>query len=397
MKLGTPPQPVDPYPLYESLRKINRVYESTTLGAFAITGYKEVSAAAKMPSMRNGTRGFTKRREDWEQHDALRLLLRAMVTLDPPEHTRIRDFAASLFSPALIKQMRASIERLADRHLDDLADKASGGTVVDLVKTVASPFPVSVISEILGVPDEQGMMFYDLANDWTRVWGGGGYSEEELARADVAVMELRGHFEEIFKERRKKPQDDLISTLLKATDDGQLSDEDLMALSTFLFISGFETTTNLISMGLYTLLENRDQLALWRNKPEITPGAVEELLRHGTPIAGTIRLTSETIQLGDKTIPDGRLIFLMTAGANRDPAQFTDPDRLDLTRSEGPHVSFGGGAHYCLGANLARMEAQVILPKMINRFSEIDVAGVTERRTATGLQGFEYLPLQVKE
>jgi cytochrome P450 len=396
LKLATPPQPPDPYPLYDSIRNVGRVYRSEMLQAYAVTGYREVSAIAKMPNMRNGVRGAAIRRDDWEQHESLRLFLRALVTLEPPDHTNIRDLASSVFTPGAIRAQRESIERLAHSHLDDFAERASGGEPVDLVDVVASPFPVAVICNLLGVPADQGMLFYNLANDWTRVWGGGNYSDEDLARADASVHELCGHFDELFKQRRANPQDDLLSALVAGASGGRISEEDLMALATFLFISGFETTTNLISAGLFSLLENRDQLQLWRDNPGITTGAVEELLRHGTPISGTVRLTGAPMELGGLEIAEGQLLFLMTAAANRDPAQYTDPDKLILTRNEGPHVSFGGGAHYCLGANLARMEAQALLPAMLKRFSVIEVEGTPEWRSSTGLHGFEHLPLVVR-
>ncbi|WP_020550032.1 cytochrome P450 [Embleya scabrispora] len=393
-RLATPPMIPDPYPLYDTIRRVGRVFESTTLGgAYAVTGYKEVAAAAKMGGMRNGVRAAAMQRQDWQEHESLRLFLRALVNLDAPEHTALREVAAAIFTPNAIRAMRTSIEQLADRYLDDLAEHASGGSAVDLVEVLSSPFPVAVISEMLGVPANQGMLFYKLANDWTRVWGGGNYSDEDLAQADASVTELRGYFDELIRERRSVRREDLISALVDQHEAGRLDDEDLMALATFLFISGFETTTNLISMGLYTLLENPDQLRLWRENPDITPSAVEELLRHGTPISGTIRLTAEPIELGGLHIPPGKMLFLMTAGANRDPEQFPDPDRLDLTRADGAHVSFGGGAHYCLGANLARMEAQVVFPALLRRFPTIEVSGTPEFRTAIGLHGFERLPV----
>nr|BAO66524.1 P450 monooxygenase [Streptomyces sp. MJ635-86F5] len=395
-RLITAPMPPDPYPLYEAVRRVDRVYETPLVpGAYAVTGYREVSSVARMPGMRNGVRAAAMQREDWQEHESLRLFLRALVNLDPPEHPAMRDVASSVFTPHAIKQMRASIEELAERFVGELAEAARTGEPVDLVPALASPFPVAVISRMLGVPDDQGMHCYALANDWTRIWGGSFYSDEELAQADRSVLELRALFGELFRARRAEPRDDLISALVAQHEAGRLDDEDLMALATFLFISGFETTTNLISTAVHTLLEFPDQLELWRKDPDITVSAVDELLRHGTPICGTVRLTSETVEIGGKQIPPGRMLFLMTAGANRDPEQFTDPDRLDLTRNEGGHVSFGGGAHYCLGANLARMEAQVVLPMIINRFSGIEVAGEVQWRTSIGLHGFDHLPLKL--
>ncbi|MGC5016850.1 cytochrome P450 [Streptosporangium sp. DT93] len=394
--LSTPPQPPDPYPHYAALRRANPVYYSEPLQAYAVTGYAEVAAAAKMPNMGNGPRAAAMRRQGWEDHESLRLFMRALVTLDPPDHTHLRGLASKVFTPAAIRRVQPSIERMVGQRLDELAERASGGEPVDLVELVASPFPVQVICELLGVPAEQGMLFYDLANDWTRVWGGGNYSDEELAKADESTVELRNYFDALFADRRRKPGEDLLSGLVKVGDESRLPPDDLMALATFLFVAGFETTTNLISCGVWTLTENPDQLDLWRERPDITPGAIEELIRHGTPISGTARVSTGPVRLGDKEIPAGQLIFLMTAGANRDPRQFPDPDKLILTRDDGPHAGFGGGPHYCLGAALARMETQVLFPALINRFSVIEVAGEPQWRTATGLHGFEKLELVLK-
>jgi cytochrome P450 len=394
--LSTPPQPPDPYPYYAALRRASPVYYSEPLHAYAVTGYAEVNAAAKMPNMGNGVRAATMRREDWAEHEALRLFLRALVTLDPPVHTDLRGLANKVFTPAAIRRVRPSIERLAQQRIDELAERAGGGEPVELVELVASPYPVQVICELLGVPAEQGMLFYDLANRWTRVWGGGNYSDDDLTNADSATVELCGYFAELFAERRRNPKDDLLTALVEVGDESRMDPDDLMAMATFLFVAGFETTTNLISCGLWTLIENPDQLNLWRARPDITANAIEELIRHGTPISGTARMTTGPIHLGDKEIAAGELIFLMTAGANRDPAQFPEPDKLILTRDDGPHTGFGGGPHYCLGAALARMETQVLFPAIINRFSTMEVYGEPEWRTSTGLHGFEKLQLILK-
>ncbi|MEU9191202.1 cytochrome P450 [Streptomyces sp. NPDC048484] len=392
LELASPPQPADPYPFYDILQRADKVYWSPSIGIWAITGYDEVYAASRTPNVSNGPRAAALRREDWEDHESLRLFLRAIVTLDPPDHTRVRGLASRVFTPASIKGLRPVIEKLANSQLDDLADKAAGGQPVDLVDNLASPFPVAVISELLGVPADQGKLFYDLANDWTRVWGGF-YSDEDLAQANASVKELRNYFSDLLDERRARPREDLLSSLVKEAKDSRLSEDELMALATFLFVSGFETTTNLISSGIYSLINNPDQLRNWRQDPGLTGSAVEELLRHGTPISGTARVITQEVRLGDHDIPPGQLVMLMLAAANRDPGKFPDPHRLDLSRDDGPHLSFGGGAHFCMGGNLARMEAQIIFPALFNRFSTMEVEGTPVWRDAIGLHGFQKLPL----
>lgn len=215
IQLFSPPQPADPFPLYDVLMGTDRVYRSPSLGLWAVTGYAESSAILRANTTRNGPRAASTMRPDWAEHEALRMYLSALITLDPPDHTRVRGLAGRVFTPAAVRALGPSIQRLMRRHLDDIVEQADGGAPVDLIKALASPFPVAVISEMLGVPDEDGMHFYHVANNWSRVWSGGYYSEDDLARADEAAVELREYFDRILDERRRSPREDLLSTLVR--------------------------------------------------------------------------------------------------------------------------------------------------------------------------------------
>jgi len=301
--------------------------------------------------------------------------------------------ASHVFTPAAVARLKPSIERLAAHYLDELAERSSGGTVVDLIDVLASRFPVAVIAELLGVPDDQAMHFYELANGWTRVWAGY-YTEEDLAGADKAATELRGYFSDLVAERVKNPREDLLSEVAKQR--AVLSEDELLGLVTFLFVAGFETTTNFIGNAVHTLTEFPDQLKLWREDPSLDTNAVEELLRHGTPIVGASRVATAPMRLGDHEVLPGHFLWLILASANRDPRQFPEPAKLDLKRADGPHLSFSAGPHFCMGGNLARMETRVLLPQFIRRFREFEIAGTPERRTGLGLIGFEHLPVVVR-
>ncbi|WP_329406147.1 cytochrome P450 [Streptomyces sp. NBC_00704] len=391
IELFSPPQPADPFPLYDVLMETNRVYRSPSLGLWAVTGYAESAAILRANTTRNGPRAASTMRPDWAEHEALRMYLNALITLDPPDHSRVRGLAGRVFTPAAVRALGPSIERLMRRHLDDMVELAHGGAPVDLITSLASPFPVAVISEMLGVPDQDGMHFYHVANNWSRVWAGGYYSEEDLTRADAAALELREYFDGILDERRRSPREDLLSTLVREGDNARLSPEETMSLATFLFVAGFETTTSLISAGLISLLDHPDQLELWRRDASVTPTAVEELLRFNTPITAASRVMKEDTALGDQIVPAGNLVVALLAAANRDPRQFTDPGRLDLTRSEGANLAFSAGPHFCMGGNLARLEASVLFPAFLERFSRIEVVGAPTRRDAIGLNGYEEL------
>jgi cytochrome P450 len=239
------------------------------------------------------------------------------------------------------------------------------------------------------------MHFYHVANNWSRVWAGGYYTEEDLAKADIAAVELSDYFAGLLDERRHAPREDLLSKLVHEGDAAKLSPEETMALGTFLFVAGFETTTSLISAGLISLLDHPDQLELWRSDHSITQTAVEELLRYNTPITAASRMMNVDTPLGDQVIPANNLVVTMLAAANRDPRQFTDPNRLVLTRNEGANLAFSAGPHFCMGGNLARLEAAVIFPAFLDRFRQIEVVGTPSRRDAIGLNGYEELQIRL--
>ncbi|MCP2342726.1 cytochrome P450 [Actinomadura rupiterrae] len=393
--LFTPPQPANPFPLYETLQAANRVHQSAALGLWALSGYDEVTAFLRMPDTNSGPRAATVMREDWADHPSLRLYLNSMVTLDNPDHGRIRSVASKVFTPNKIKKMQPAVERLMKRFLDEIEERAAGGEPVDLVGVLAEPFPVAVISEMLGLPHADGKRFQELADDWSRVWSGL-YPEEDLVRADAAVEELTGRLQETIDARRAEPRDDLMSSIVQGSEEGRLDEDELMALVAFLFTAGFAATTNLIATGVVALIEHPDELARWRADKSITASAVDELLRHTAHTAATSRITTRPVELGGTEIPEGAHVIALLGAANRDPLKYPDPHRLDLTRDDGPNLSLSAGAHYCMGGNLARIEGAELFPALIDTFSHIEIAGTPERRDIMGLTGFATLPVTLK-
>ncbi|MFI0816156.1 cytochrome P450 [Streptomyces sp. NPDC021098] len=390
--LISPPFPADPFPLYETLQSVNRVHNAASLGVWVMSGYEEVTEFLRLPDVQSGARAATQMREDWADHLSLRMYLNSMVTLNQPDHGRIRGLAARVFTPNKIKKMQPAVERLTDGLIDGLIERSDGGRPVDLVDLLAVPFPVAVISDMLGLPFEDGRHLWKLADDWSHVFSGL-YTEEDLVRADAAAEELSGYFREVIKNRRAEPRDDLMSSLVQEATNGKLDEDELMALILFLFTAGFAATTNLVATGVLALLDHPDELNRWRADKSITPSAVEELLRHTTHTTAASRVTTRPVTIGGAEIPEGVLVLTLLAAANRDPARFPDPHRLDLTRDNGPHLSFSAGAHYCFGGSLARIEGAELFPKLIDTFPKIEQAGTPERRAVMGLTGYTTLPV----
>jgi unspecific monooxygenase len=286
---------------------------------------------------------------------------RSFLMLDPPDHTRLRRLVSRAFTPRLIERLRPRIAQVVDELL------ANAGGDLDLIETLAYPLPVLTISELLGVPAEDHERFKGWSDALAR-----GLDPDflipkgELAARDQARSEFTEYFRELLGERRRKPADDLLSALVAVRDeDGDLlSEAELLATCILLLVAGHETTVNLIGNGALALLRNPDQWDWFREHPEAAPGVVEELLRHDAPVQLTLRAALEDTD----RLRKGEMVVLLTGAANRDPAAYPDPDRLDLQRvGPAPHLAFGHGIHFCLGAPMARLEGQIALTALARR------------------------------
>lgn len=313
-----------------------------------------------------------------------------LLSRDPPDHTRLRALVTKAFTPRMIQRLRPRIQAFADELLD--AAHAEGGSV-DLIATYAFPLPVTVIAELLGVPAADHESFrawsrpiaqaIDLVQD-----------EDTFTQAGRATMELAAYLRGIIAERRKRPMDDLISSMLAAEEaDARLSDNELLAMCILILIAGHETTVNLIGNGTLALLRHPEQLAALRAQPDLIESAVEELLRYDSPVQQTARVATEDLDVGGRRIERGRWVRIWLGAANRDPAVFADPDRLDLTRAP-RHLSFGQGIHFCLGSALARTEGQIAINTLFRRAPNLALAtDEPQWRPAITLRGLKALPV----
>jgi len=316
--------------------------------------------------------------------------LRSMLVMDPPDHTRVRKLVNKAFTPRRVAALRGRVEAIVDELLAPVT------TRMDVIDALAAPLPAIVIAELLGVPPEDHRQFKTWAADIVAGIGQPGLGGRQAAAAPAAMQKLFGYLSEIIAARRAEPRDDLISAMVLAQEeDDALSDAELLATSNLLLIAGHETTTNLIGNGLLALLREPDQLARLRADLALLPTAIEELLRYDGPVQATIRVAREDVEVGGCAIEAGSLLLVGIGAANHDPDVFTDPEHLDVGRDPNPHLAFGFGAHFCLGAPLARLEGEVALRALLTRFAGLRLeTDAPQYRPNPVLRGLVALPVR---
>lgn len=294
---------------------------------------------------------------------------RPFLFQDPPDHTRLRRLVNHAFSAKTVEAMRPRVQEIVDELLDKVEAKGSMEAITDL----AYPLPVAVICEMLGVPKEDQPIFGGWSEELAKSLDPSiGQPDDVIARRVKAVQDSRAYFRELAAERRKKPGADLLSALIAAEDEGdKLSEGELLSTCTLLLIAGHETTVNLIGNGVLQLLQHPDELARFRADPGLAPGVVEEVLRYDPPVQFDGRICVETAEIGGATINAGDFVMQLIGAANRDTSVFEDPGRFDITRNSTNHIAFGYGIHFCLGAPLARLEGQIALRSLVQRFPSL--------------------------
>lgn len=319
-----------------------------------------------------------------------------MLGMDPPDHTRLRALVASAFTGRRVEALRGRIQRITDELCDRLAARGDAGPV-DLIADFAVPLPVRVICELLGLPPSDRERF----RAWTAILTRPALSEEARHRRRTAAAEFNAYLGGVCAERRADPRDDLISALLAARDGhARLTEAELLDCVALLLIAGHETTVNLIGNGMLALLSAPDQLDLLRRRRDLLPAAVEELLRYDGPVErASQRIALRDMEIAGTPIPKGAWVHVALGAAARDPDVFTDPDTLDITRTGPRHLAFGHGAHYCLGAPLARVEGQIAIGTLLARFPALTLAVPADRlawnRTGSIVRGLTALPLHL--
>jgi len=353
----------DPYPALHRLRELDPVNE-TPVGIWRLTRYADVNRLLhEVPSGVRTTDGALPGVD--ESLAGQRLF---MLQQDPPVHTRLRRLVSRAFTPRAIADLRASIQRIVDECLARVRPRGE----MDVIADLALPVPATVICEMLGVPVADRDRFTVWTAQATFGLAAGVLPAEVIEQAAAAGAQLAAYFEELVAARRARLTDDILSALIRAEEEGdRLSPPELLSQAIGLLIAGFETTIGLIGNGVRALVRHPGELAKLRARPELVTGAVEECLRWDGPIVLTPRILHADADFGGKTIPKDAKVWGMLAAANRDPAVFPEPDRFDVERQPNEHLAFGGGPHYCLGAHLARLEGQIAIGGVVERFHDL--------------------------
>jgi cytochrome P450 len=361
----------DPYPLYRRLREEAPVFK-TQQGFWLLTRYDDVALSLRDKRFGKDFAGNIQRRYGTDRMDepVIANLAKTMLVLDPPDHTRLRSLVTKAFTARRVADMRPRIAALVDQQLDRVAKKGA----MDVIRDLAHRLPVIVICDMLGIPEDHREAFLVGSNVSGRILEPVAMTREELDHANVATQMGNNYFDRLCDLRRKDPQDDLTTELVKAEEAGdRLSTEELRANIGLLFGAGHETTTNLIGNGLLALHRAPEQWQRLKDDPSLIANAIEELLRFDSSVQMTGRVTNTEVEIGGVTLPANESVVMLLGAANRDPAHYADPDKLDVSRHNVRPMSFGGGIHHCLGAQLARLEGELVFAALVERLPTLEL------------------------
>jgi pimeloyl-[acyl-carrier protein] synthase len=392
-QLTEPEVMASPYGLYRELREADPVHWDPFLHAWVVTRYADIVTVL--------SRFSADRTLKPEQLDGMGLgslkpiievMARQMLFRDPPAHTRLRTLCAAAFTPARVAVLRGHIQDIADQ----LVDRFIGLGSADIVADFAAPMPAIVTAEMLGVPASDHEKLKQWSIDFAEILGNFQHQPDRVSRVAASVRDMTNYFRAAIRQQETDPHEGLVHSLAQAQVDGiRLTEEEIIANCILTMIGGQETSTNLISSGLLTLLQHPDQMRMLLDDPSLVPLAVEELLRYESPIQHTARVAHEDLSLGDKLIRRGQSVVAVLAAGNRDPERFPNPDVLDVKRGDKGHLAFGWAAHFCFGAPLARIEGQIAFSTILGRLKNLELASEDfVWRENFGLRGLSGLPVR---
>jgi pimeloyl-[acyl-carrier protein] synthase len=360
----------NPYPLFRMLRETDPVHWDPFLHAWIVTRYEDVvNVMLKCSADRTPTPQQLEMMGMVEELQPIsRVMVKQMLFMDAPDHTRLRALCATAFTPARVAALKQHVQEIADQLLDQVIPKGT----MDVIADFANPLPAIVTAELFGVPVEDHQDLKDWSTDFAEMLGNFQHNPDRARRVLRSTEKLLDYFQKAIREQEKNPRPGLVNSLMHAEVDGaRLTEEEVVANLIVTMVGGQETTTNLIGNGLVSLLKNPDQLELLKKDSSILASAIEELLRYESPSQHTARLAPDDMVLGGKQIQKRQAVIAVFAAANRDPERFPDPDKLDLRRTDNRHVAFAWGPHYCFGAPLARLEGQIAFETMLRRLPNL--------------------------
>ena len=391
----------NPNPYFHYLRDTAPVHRSGT-GAIFLTRYddcrellrdnrfgKVASGANLVPNADPEVDALRRQRIEQARTEGRR---ESMLFLNPPHHTRQRNLVSRAFTPRRVGELRSQIRVLADHVVDDFVERGGG----DLLEHVGFPLPVAVIGTLVGVPEADWHQFRELISTSAAAIEPAA-TADEIRAASESNRIVRDYFDDLIEQRRRDPKDDLLSDMIAVEEAGDsLHPDEITAVAVLLFAAGFETTTNLIGNSMGALLRNPDEMQRLWSEPDLLPSAVEEVLRWDSPVQFDARTAMEPADVFGESVDKGTRVVTLLGAANRDPSHFDDPDRFDVARDEGPPMSFASGIHFCLGANLARVEGHEVFGSLIERCATIEQDGPLVQRPRMTLRGFQSVPVRVE-
>ncbi len=362
----------DPLPVLKRLQRMDPVHWSSRLNGWVITGYDDarailtddqISADRLTPFYEHQPESMQKRISE-----LIRYLNTWVAFKDPPEHTRLRTLMNKVFTRSAVRELRPAIERAVDYQLD----RMDGQTDVDFIKEFAYPLPAAVIMSMLGLPQEDTERLKDWSNKMQLFIGSATTNSEKYALAESGAIDMASYFRDVIQEREKSLGDDMISKLLTIRQEGEtLTEDEVIGTSMLFLFGGHETTTNLLGNGVRAFLSHPEQLERLRANPVLIRSAVEEVLRYDGPTGATVRVVKETHTMHGRSLRRGDRVFVMINAANHDDRVFNHPEQFDIERNPNPHLTFNYGAHFCLGAPLARLEGEIAFQKLFERFPDM--------------------------
>lgn len=388
---------VDPYLTYHHLRSEDPVHRYFVRGDWVLTRYADVKAVLKSKCVRTHDQPeLIQQKNQYLQSKGKNLNALAynsnkfLFYMNPPDHGRLRSLVVKAFSSTVVERMRPRIQEIVNDLLGQIHHKGT----MDIIADLAGPLPVAVIGNMLGIPSEAQNQLHQWSNVLSRILDSL-MSLEEYEVLNKAIEEFQEYLRDLIDKREKDPQDDLISALIAVREQSErLSQDELLTTCMLLFMTGEETTVNTIGNGMLALLNHPQQMETLKREPTIIQKAVEEMLRYDSPVQITERIAIDNIKIGNQTIQAGEKIILCLGSANRDPAEFPNPDQLNVNRCENNHLAFGDGIHYCLGAALARTQAQIAINTLVQQLPNLKLAtDKLEWRRNKALRGLTTLPL----